>query len=267
MCAAVTGRRGVGRSTVARALARAGVTVTDSPTTADLTVRVLADAVKPEDHAAIESAQRPTLVVLNKADLIKTSAAGRHPNTPSTAARGRCAQLAARAGVAVEPLAALLAVAELDDSTWSALQGADGEVVPALDIVGTRQARAAIRRGASRADVDALLRALSGIDGVVDKLCALGAQPRYQRVLDAVAELETMAITDRRIGAFLSHDDTVIARMEDAIAAATAAGIDVDRGDTATHHLRRAVHWQRRPYGVDIARGSLRLWSRAGGSV
>jgi hypothetical protein len=53
--------------------------------------------------------------------------------------------------------------------------------------------------------------------------------------------------------------------------------MDVDRGDTAAAHLRRAVHWQRyrrgpvaathRACGADIVRGSLRLWTKVGGAV
>jgi hypothetical protein len=283
---AVTGRRGVGRSTVARVLARAGLAVT-TPADADVNVRVLADVVKPEDRAAIEAAGRPVLAVLNKADLIATTAPGRHPDGPTSAARVRCAQLSARAGVPIAPLVGILAGAALDDASWQALQAlAGGHSVDAavrgglkvaLDVFGIRQATAAIRRGASRCDVDALLRGLSGIDDVVDNIGALGAQPRYQRVLDAVAELETLAVTDRRISEFLAHDDTVVARMMAAFEVVEAVGITVDRDDTAAAHLRRAMHWQsyrrgavadtERACGADIVRGSLRLWSKVGGSV
>ncbi len=72
----------------------------------------------------------------------------------------------------------------------------------AFDEFGVAQATVAIRRGATRAAVEALLRSLSCIDEVVDKIDVLGAQVRYQRVLDAVAELETLAVTDQRIGGF-----------------------------------------------------------------
>jgi hypothetical protein len=283
---AVTGRRGVGRSTVARVLARSGLAVT-TQADADVNVHVLAEVVKPEDRAAIEAAGRPVLAVLTKADLIATTAPGRHPDGPTSVARSRCAQLSARAGVPIEPLVGILAGAALDDASWQALQAlAGGHSVDAavrgwlmvtLDAFGIRQATAAIRRGATRRDVDALLRGLSGIDGVVDAIGVLGAQPRYQRVLDAVAELETMAVTDRRISEFLAHDDTVLARMEAALEVVEAAGITVDRGDTAAAHLRRAMHWQsyrrgpvagtERACGADIVRGSLRLWSKVGGSV
>ncbi len=283
---AVTGRRGVGRSTVAHALARSGLAVTPAAE-ADVNVHVLADAVKPEDLAAIEAAGRPVLAVLNKADLIATTAPGRHPDGPTSAARTRCAQLSARAGVPVEPLVGILAGAVLDDASWRGLQAlAGGQPVDAavrdrlmvtLDMFGIRQAIAAIRAGVTRSDVDALLCGLSGIDDVVAKVAVLGAQPRYRRVLDAVAELETMSVTDRRISEFLAHDDTVVARMMAAVEVVEAVGITVERGDTAAAHLRRATHWQsyrrgpvaatERACGADIVRGSLRLWSMAGGSV
>jgi hypothetical protein len=224
------------------------------------------------------------LAVLNKADLVSTTAPGRHRNGPTAAARTRCAQLSSRAGTPVEPMVGLLAVAELDDRLWAELQAvaagqtnASRRLIATLDAFGVRQATAAIRRGATRADVEALLRGLSGIDDVVAKIDGLGAQLRYRRVLDAVAELETMAVTDPRIGEFLARDDTVVARMMAAVDAVESVGIEVDRGHTADAHLRRATHWQRhrrgsasgveRACGADIVRGSLRLWSKAGGSV
>ncbi len=254
------------------------------PADADVNVHVLADAVKPEDCAAIEAAGRPVLAVLNKADLVATTAAGRHPDGPTSAARARCAQLSARAGVPIAPLVGILAGAALDDASWRGLQAlagghsvdaaVRGRLMVTLDAFGIRQATAAIRRGAGRGDVDALLRGLSGIDDVLDRVGVLGAQSRYQRVLDAVAELETMAVTDRRISEFLAHDDTVVARM---MAAFEVVGLTVDPDDTAAAHLRRAMHWQsycrgpvagaERACGADIVRGSLRLWSTVGGSV
>ncbi len=272
---AVSGRRGVGSTTVARALVRAGISVTTSDD-ADLDVYVLADAVKPEDRAALAAAARPMLAVLNKADLVSTTAPGRHPNGPTDAARVRCAQLAARAAAHVEPFVGLLAAAPLDDESWVALHD-ERLPVPGLGPFGTRQARAAIVRGAARAEVAALLRGLSNIDAVVAKIGVLGAPLRYRRVQDAVAELEAMAVTDQRISDFLTSDDTVVARMMTAVDAVESVGMEVDRGDTADAHLRRATRWERhrrgptvgieRACGADIVRGSLRLWARAGGSV
>jgi hypothetical protein len=288
---AVSGRRGVGRSTVAHALAQAGnlrgtITLTTS-SAADVDLYVLADAVKPEDRVAIGAVTRPLLVVLNKADLIATTESGRHPNGPTAAARARCVQLSAAAGVPVEPVVGILAVDGLDDALWSALRALAGghpvdvelrrRLMDALDDFGVAQATAAIRHGATRAGVVSLLRSLSCIDEVVDKIEALSAPVRYQRVLDAVAELETLAVTDRRIREFLSSDDTVVARMMAAVDVVEAAGMDVERGDTAAAHLRRAVDWQsyrrgpvaatHRACGADIVRGSLRLWAKVGGAV
>ena len=64
--------------------------------------------------------------------------------------------------------------------------------------------------------------------------------------------------------------------MAAAVDLAEAAGLEVGRADDPAGHLPRAVRWQRysrgpasdlhRACGADIARGSLRLWSQAGGS-
>ena len=319
---AVLGRRGVGRSTVARALGRAGRAsgIAVSPpgcagdrgpdSDVDVVVYVTAEVIKPEDADAIAAAGRPVLAVLNKADLAG-SLSGRFGDGPVAAARRHCANLSAIAGVPVEPMIGLLAVAALDglDGTlWTALRelaahpgGAaslegsfDGFLtahnpVPAdvrlhlldtLDLFGTALGIAAIRQGRTAAQVRVLLRRMSRLDAVITKLSAVGAEARYQRVLDAVAELEALAVSDNEIGerisGFLSRDDTVIARMAAAVDLAEAAGMEVgpvfgDRDDPAAH-LPRAARWQRysrgpvsdlhRACGADIARGSLRLWSQ-----
>jgi hypothetical protein len=281
---AVSGRRGVGRHTVARALACAGdsrgtVTVTSSPD-ADVEVRVFAEVLKPEDRTAIAEAGRPVLAVLTKADLI-----------PTSAARTRCAQLSVRIGLPVEPVVGLLAVAALDDlvddAMWAALQELAGRpgrqpvaadlrrrLLDILDVFGVEQALTAIRRGATREQTRTALRRLSCIDDIVGKIESVGAQVRYRRLLDAVADLQTLAVTDPRIGEFLSRDDTVVARMAAAVDVVEAAGINVERCDSAEAYLRRAVGWQRyrrgpvaglhRACSADIVRGSLRLWSKAG---
>ncbi|MDM3975734.1 hypothetical protein QRB36_16305 [Mycobacterium marseillense] len=321
---AVRGRRGVGRRTVARALGQAGrasgiaadLQVTSKPPDpdADAVVYVVAEVVKPEDAHAIADAGHPVVAVLNKADL-----SGRHGDGPVAAARARCADLSALIGVPMEPMVGLLAVAtdELDDDNplWAALHAlatqpgaaacldgsfagflaADGPVptgarqrlLDTLDLFGTALAVAAIRQGRTRAQVRTLLRRMSGVDAVLAKVGALGAEARYQRVLAAVAELEALAAGGgefgEQIGGFLSRDDTVVARMAAAVDLAEAAGLDpggpapadVERDPSA--HLPRAVRWQRysrasasdlhRACGADIARGSLRLWSQACASL
>ncbi|MEB3980538.1 hypothetical protein OQ968_04585 [Mycobacterium sp. 663a-19] len=310
---AVRGRRGVGRDTVARALDRAGSAIAVSPPGRDLdvdvVVHVTAEVIKPEDTDAIRAAGRPVLAILNKADLAGSlSGIG---DGPITAARARCARLAALAGVPIEPMIGLLAVAALDDldaASWAALRalaahpgGAaclDGSYdgflavdnpVPAdarrrlldtLDLFGIALGIAAIRRGGAPAQVRALLRRTSRLDAVVDKLSAVGAEARYRRVLDAVAELEALAVGDggigERIGGFLTRDDTVVARMAAAADLAKAAGLDRFPADTdPAAHLPRAAHWRRygrgpvsdlhRACAADIARGSLRLWSQTRG--
>lgn len=203
-------------------------------------------------------------------------------------------------------LLALAAVRDLDGALWAALRalaadprGAtclDGSfagflaadvAVPAalrlrlldtLDLFGTALGIAAARRGATPAQARALLRRVSGVDAVLTRLSVLGAQERYRRVLRAVTELEALAVSRDRTGAaisgFLSCDDTVLARMAAAVDLAAAAGLEPGADPAA--HLPRALRWQRYgrgpvselhcACGADIARGSLRLWSRAGGS-
>lgn len=272
---AVSGRRGVGRRTVAHALALAGVEVTASPSDADLEVYVLAEVVKPEDRDATGTARHRVLTVLNKADL-----------TPA-------------AGVPGEPMVALLAVAALDglldDTRWTELHalaaraadlsspdsfltgihpvpvGTRRQLLETFDLFGITRAIAAIGRGESKAQVQALLRRLSRVDTVLDRIAAAGSEVHYRRILDAVAGLEALAVTDRRAAEFLSRDDTVIARMAAAADVAEQAGLPVERCRHRSAYLDRAVRWRhysrgpvsavQRAAGADIARGSLRLWS------
>ncbi|OBB66464.1 hypothetical protein [Mycobacterium sp. 852014-50255_SCH5639931] len=314
--ALVRGRRGVGCATVARALDRAGAAAGISVTTAggrevDVVVYVTTEVVKPEDIDAIAAAARPVLAVLNKADLAGSLARG---DGPIAAARTRCAELAELVGVPTVPMAGLLAVAAVDDldaPLWAALRtlaahpgvaaSLDGSFagfmsadnpVPAdvrlrllntLDLFGIALGVAAVRQGRTAAQVRALLRRTSGVDAVLSHIAIAGAEVRYQRVLDAVAELEALAVSDETISGFLSHDDTVVARMAAAVDLAEAAGLGPDHGEPAdwdrdpSAHLPRAVRWQRysrvsaselhRACGADIARGSMRLWSQACGSL
>jgi hypothetical protein len=125
--------------------------------------------------------------------------------------------------------------------------------------------------------VRALLRLVSGVDAVLDQVAAVGAEVRYRRVLDAVAELEALAVADGEIGDFLARDDTVLARMAAAVDLAQSVGLQVGSCRDPAGYLARAARWQRysreqasavhRACGADIARGSLRLWSRAGGEA
>ncbi|OSC41985.1 hypothetical protein [Mycobacterium decipiens] len=320
---AVGGRGGVGRSTVARALqgtgSWSGIALPPPACAADpdVVVYVTVEVVKPEDCAAIAAARRPVVAVLNKADL----AGPLSGRGPIATAQTRCGQFSKRVGVPMEPMIGLLAVAaldDLDDTLWAALRvlaahsdGADcidGSVagflgghlpVPTevrlrlldtLDVFGIALGIAAFRQGRptrTPAQVRALLRRVSGVDTVVARVTAAGAEARYRRLLEAVAELEVLAVCAQeisgQIGEFLCRDDTVLARMAAAIDMAAAAGRDVGPLDDPAAHLPRAVRWHRhglannlgglgpgsdvhRACAADITRGSLRLWSRAGGA-
>lgn len=287
---AVSGRPGVGRRTVTRALDRAGLAVTTDTRAAELHVHVVAEVVKPEDTGA-----GATLAVLNKADLT-TFASGADP---VEAARAGCGRFAELLGAPVLPMSGLLAVAALDglDPVCSAAlralaadpdglvcldRGFDGflaarltvpvaarrRLLAVLDLFGIALAVATLRRGAGPAGVRAVLRRVSGVDAVLERLVLAGARPRYRRVLDAVGDLEALAVSDARVAAFLARDATVVARMAAALDAVRADELEL--GPSAP--LQRAAHWQRRRRTVtnelhracaaDIARGSLRLWAR-----
>ncbi|MCW2687989.1 MAG: hypothetical protein JWR37_2879 [Mycobacterium sp.] len=287
---AVRGRAGVGRGTVERALTAAGVDVTDDHGTAEVHVVVVAEVVKPEDRAAVAAGARPTMAVLNKADLV-----GFGPGGPVEIASRRSVRYRALIGVPVVPMIALLGAAALDDELVDALctlatdpvdlRSTDAFVnsehrLPrtvrarlreTLDLFGIAHAVLALRQGVDAAALPALLRSLSHADRVLEQLEATGAEARYRRLLSAAAELEALAITtgDERLAEFLRSDEAVMARMAAAVDVVQAAGPTVDPGDGAAAHRCRAARWQRygrgpvttvhRACGADIARGSLRL--------
>ena len=260
---AVHGRRGVGCTAVARALHQ--VAVDADP---EVVVYVFAEVVKPEDVAAIEAAPGPVLAVLNKADV-----AGFAGDGPMALARAQCEHFSALLGVPVQPMIGLLAVAAQED-----VLDFSGDT---LGPFGAAVAAAAFRQGKTPAELRALLRRVSGVDAVLQRIDAVGAEVRYRRVLDAVAELEALAVSDGAVGDFLGRDDTVLARMAAAIDVAESAGLDLELDlapcRDAAGYLSRAARWQRysreqasvlrRACGADIARGSLRLWSRSGGEA
>lgn len=282
---AVAGRGGSGRRTVMRALECVGTAVT-APHTADVLVHVVAEVAKPEDTAAVAAARLPVLVVLNKKDLAGAATA---------------AAVSARMSAPVVPMAALPAVAALDnridDALWDALQVlaakpadvccadhfvAGEHPVPSrlrrrlcdtIDLSGITHAVDAIQRGGGIDQVGARLRQFSGLDAVVRRLDAVAATVHYQRLFDGVARLAALAVSDGRIGEFLSSDDTAAARMAAAVSVIEAAGLTIDPAEQPTAQLQRAAHWQRygsgpvgglhRACAADITRGSLRLWSSA----
>jgi len=277
---AVHGRPGVGRGTAARALAAEGVMIGHD---ADVDVHVIAEAVKPEDRAAIAASAsvRPTVVVLNKADLIADP-------------RGCAAHCRGLTGVPTVPMVAHLALASIDDGAFSALRELAASRVPlgsvddvmsgpyrglleALDMFGIAQAVRASRAGADAAGIERVLHRRSGVREVVAALAPMLAEVGLQRVRRAVAALEVIAATAdgdiaAQVDAFLRDDDTVLACMAAAVDAVQAAGMAVDPGDDPAAHLQRAAHWQRYRSGPvnpvhgacgdDIVRGSLRLWRR-----
>ena len=291
---AVLGRDGVGRGAVAAALTAAEVAVTPDPAGADVHVLVIAEALKPEERARSMAADRPIVMVLNKADL-----AGLGDGGPLARAHRHAADVRAQTGVPTIPMVALLATADPDDELMAALRVLVAEpadltstdafvatehaltrelrlrLLATLDRFGIARAVLALSEGADDASVTATLRRASQIGRVLEHIEAAAAPVRYRRVRSAITELGSLAVAsaDDRLTRFLSTDETVLAVMAAAVDVVEAEGVHVDKDADASAHLRRAVHWRRysrapvsalhRSCAADIARGSLRLLGRA----
>jgi hypothetical protein len=288
---AVQGRDGVGRATVAGALLRHGVQVARDIAHADVRVLVIAEVLKPEDR--VTPTDPPTLIVLNKADLVGSARGG----AMETAHR-RAAEVRAATGVPTVPLVGLLAeaaLAPLDDELVRALRamvtvpadlsavdafvGAEHPVPRAvrerllarLDRFGVAHAVVALASGADPTDLPALFGVVSNVDAVLAALESVGAPVRYARLLSARSELTSLAVQfdDRRVDALLGSDAAVLSVMTAAVDVVEADGATVDTRDDASAHLARARWWRRYGGGpvnplhghcsADIVRGSLRL--------
>jgi hypothetical protein len=288
---AVRGRDGVGRVTVAGALAGAGVALAAEDANADVDVIVVAEALKPEDTAMVGAL--PALVVLNKADLAGFGAGG-----PIAVSDRRAVEIQMRIGTRAVSMVGLLAVARLDDELVGALRRltaepadltstdgflACGHSVPrdvrerllqTLDLFGIAHAVLALRRGEDAAALPGVLRRLSRIDRALMRLAEVSAEVRYCRVREALTELRALAACGApELAEFLAGDGAVVAVMAAAVDVVQAAGLTVDTSDEGAAHLRRALHWHRYSRGPvnrmhqlcggDISRGSLRLLRRA----
>ncbi|MCG5432003.1 hypothetical protein LV457_06820 [Mycobacterium sp. MYCO198283] len=294
---AVGGRPGVGAPTVAAALTSAGLPVSSSAeawAAADVAVRVIADAPKPEDRAALAAAAGRRLAVLNKADL-----SGHGPGGPVAVAHRRAAAFAATLGVPAVPLIAHLATAAIDDALVGALRAlartpvdagtaddflAAPHPVPAevrqrllatLDLIGIAHGSQLVhdRPAVDAAGLTAHLRHASGVGVVAGEVAAALADASYRRVAAGVSALTRLAATSppapaRRLTAFLTGDELIFVRMH---AAAAALGTDAS---PPVDWLRLAVRWRRAGRGpvsaraaacaADLSRGALRMWDRSG---
>ncbi len=279
-----SGRPGVGRRTVTAALRDAGLAMVGTPVTghpAEVDVLVMAETAKPEDCRAAAGADRPLVLVLNKADLL------------GGAARDRARQISRLIGAPAIPVAALLAATALDDDLIAALRAlatdpadlrstdafcvgahpVDAEtrrqLLATLDLTGIAAVTSALGSGqvVERAAVTALLHRLSNIDEVVTAVHAAAAPLRYQRLRMAMIRLHALAArtADQRLTGLLAGDLAVLAAMDAAADVLRAAGLEADHAEP----LRRAVRAQRygrgpvnalhRSCSADIARGALRL--------
>jgi len=287
---AVSGREGVGRGHVATALRRRGVAVSDSDD-GDVCVLVVAEALKDEDLEMLRTARRPTLIVLTKADLAGTNAGG-----PLAVARGRAVGIHRQVGIPAVCAVGLLAAlepADLDDALVAALRHFVTEppnltsvdafvddphpverdvrirLLARLDRFGIAHAVLALADGCDPERLSAHLAAVGNVAEVMSALDAVTAPVRYRRLRGVIVELHCLADELDALSELLVSDVTAMATMTAAVDVVTAAGLTVDRGDTAAAHLDRALAW--RSYGrgpvdalhrqcsADIVRGSLRL--------
>ena len=283
------------------ALRQRGVVMAPDGGAFDVLLLVVAEFVKSEDVAAVGSAAKPSLIVLTKADL-----AGHGPGGPTEVARRRAAAIEGLTGIPTVPmvglLAALDAAAGLDDELVAALRaftetppnlsGVDAFVddphpvsrdvrvrlLDRLDRFGIAHAVVALAGGVASRDVPQRLRRLGNADEVMAVLDGAVAQARYRRVCHALIEIRTLAVQleSSELSALLATDESVFGAMSAAVAVVEADGLVVDRGDSASAHLDRAVRWRRygrgpvnalhRACSADIVRGSLRLLAAAGES-
>ena len=290
---AVTGRIGIGRGSVRTALSRRGITVSGDGD-GDVCVLVVAEAVKEEDLVLARAARRPVLVLLTKADL-----AGAGPTGPIAVARRRAGAVYRRTGlptVVVVGLLAALGSADLDDDLVAALRrfvveppnlssvdafvddphpverDVRARLLARLDRFGIAHAVLALKDGCDPETLPAHLARVGNVDEVMAALDAVAAPVRYRRMRAAIAELHSLAgqLDDDALSELLAADVTAMAVMTAAVDVVTAAGLTVDRGDTAAAHLDRARRWRRygrgpvtalhRQCSADIVQGSLRLW-------
>ena len=276
----VGGRPGSGCNTVRRALRGAGRALAGPGESADVDVYVFVETLNADDRAALASAVRPTVAVLNKADL-----AGFRGSGPMAVAAERCRELERSTAVPTRPLSALLAVAGTDPAVLDATlveavrtlatspaavsDGMRRRLATDLDLFGTACAVSAVRSGACRDDVAAVLRSASGLGELCAEIDRAAAPVRYRRLIDALSALGS---EDPRAAQTWTADDVVLARMAAAAGVVRAAGAPDPECTTRSDHLRQAVHWQRyaggpvsalhRACATDIARGALRLWAR-----
>jgi hypothetical protein len=260
----------------------------------DVCVLVIAETAKPEEIAMARSARRPVLIVLTKADL-----SGSGPGGPMAVARRRAVAIGRHAGVRtvpmVGPLAALEGSGELDGDLVTALRRfvteppnltnvdafvedphpVDRDVrrrlLDRLDRFGIAHAMLALADGCIAGRLPSHLARVGNLDEVLAGLEAVAAPIRYRQLRDAVTELRSRAVQsdDDALSDLLADDVTVLAMMTGAVDVVEAAGLPVDRGDSAAAHLERAIHWSRyrrgpvnalhRHCSSDIVRGSLRL--------
>ncbi|MHA4854122.1 hypothetical protein L1080_031960 [Rhodococcus sp. MSC1_016] len=292
----ITGRAGVGRTTVATAVKEGAIpgAVIEEPgpldvpgapdpvLDGDVVVCVLVESVRAADRVAVDGvdAER-ALLVLNKVDALGES---REPADVWAAALARAAECSSDAGLPVLPLIGSLATARaVTEADLPVLRQRPGGLSSVWDAHGVAVASAALEANAQldAPAVTALLRTASGVDEVVGAVAARVAHVRAGRGECALLSLRSLAARNAGVRDALEEYLTG----DSAVALAAAAGrlhlVDWNREAPAepgtAEDAVRCAHWwrtqlsgnptarQRRAI-VDVRRHYLRIWQRMGGS-
>ena len=255
----VRGRPGAGVTTVERALRGVGAGVAQPGCEADIEVYVFVETLTPEDRAAV-SVRRPTVAVLNKADLAGFGGLG-----PMSTAQDRCRMLTRDSGVPAVALAGLLAAAAAPGLEPDLLQGlvalAHGrrdlepgirqKLLAELDLFGVATAVAAIRDGTPAGALSGALRRVSGLDRLAAEIDRAAAPVRYRRAVAGLTRLGRLAAGSRVVAEFLAGDEVgntqqrrdrgvAPALFDDAEARINEHDGEIRRGG-ARHHVARVL--------------------------
>lgn len=260
----VTGRAGVGKTTLARALARPDIVETaplDTPGVpdpvldGDVVVYVVAESLQPPDVAALQALRGTALVALNKADVLAVGGGGwgavlaradeyakdlAVQVVPVVAA---IAATAARATMTPAETRSLRTLGDLNDPTL--LLGADlflgadviidararRTMLDRWELYGLDCAMTALRHepDLSPESVTGLLHAVSGIDGfraALDRTLSQALAGRGAALLDELDRLAARSAAARNdIEAYLRSDEALFMGLTSGLAAPELAGI------------------------------------------
>ncbi|MCQ4121116.1 hypothetical protein [Rhodococcus tibetensis] len=289
----ITGRAGVGRTTVATVLKDGAIPgavieepgpldVPDAPDPVldgDVVVCVLVESVRAAERAAVAGLER-ALFVLNKADALGES---REPADVWNAALTRAAECSSDGGLPALPLIGSLATARaVSEADLPVLRERPHDLGSVWDAHGVAAASAALAADPQLDAValTAMLRVASGADAVVGAVAERVEYVRARRCESALRALRSLAACTAEVRVVLEEylgGDAAVAlaaaaariHLTDWNAEAPAEPCTADDAVRCAHWWRaqlvgRPTARQRRAI-VDVRRHYLRTWLRMGG--